>query len=83
MKAVTLPITKRSTRRFLFRRNYHETLTRIKKAYLRGIVSCPRPVAAFLTGQIPEDRIHASANAIPVLLCDFFCGWPYGLAVGL
>ena len=36
----------------------------------------------FLTGQIPEIGKKLSPMHIPVLLCGFICGWPYGLAVG-
>ncbi len=37
----------------------------------------------FLTGQIPEIGSMLLPMHIPVLLCGFFCGWPYGLAVGV
>ena len=36
----------------------------------------------FLTGQIPQIGSALSPMHIPVLLCGFLCGWPYGLAVG-
>lgn len=36
----------------------------------------------FLTGQIPQIGNMLSPMHIPVLLCGFICGWPYGLAVG-
>jgi thiamine transporter ThiT len=36
----------------------------------------------FLTGQIPEIGAMLCPLHIPVLLCGFFCGWPWGLAVG-
>ncbi|MBO7176408.1 MAG: ECF transporter S component [Clostridia bacterium] len=40
-------------------------------------------VMPFLTGQIPEIGSMLCPMHIPVLLCGFVCGWPWGLAVGL
>lgn len=39
-------------------------------------------VMPFLTGQIPEVGAMLCPMHIPVLLCGFICGWPFGLAVG-
>ena len=39
-------------------------------------------VLPFLTGQIPQVGSMLCPMHIPVLLCGFFCSWPYGLAVG-
>ena len=39
-------------------------------------------VLPFLTGQIPEIGSMLSPMHIPVLLCGFVCGWPWGVAVG-
>ena len=39
-------------------------------------------VMPFLTGQIPEFGNMLCPMHIPVLLCGFVCGWPWGLAVG-
>ena len=39
-------------------------------------------VLPFITGQIPEISKALSPMHIPVLLCGFLCGWPWGLAVG-
>ena len=39
-------------------------------------------VLPFLTGQIPQIGQMLSPMHIPVLLCGFVCGWPYGLIVG-
>lgn len=36
----------------------------------------------FLTGQIPEVGSMLCPMHIPVLLCGFICGWPWGLVVG-
>ncbi len=39
-------------------------------------------VLPFVTGQIPEIGSMLCPMHIPVLLCGFLCGWPWGLAVG-
>ncbi len=39
-------------------------------------------VLPFVTGQIPEIGKMLCPMHIPVLLCGFLCGWPWGLAVG-
>ena len=39
-------------------------------------------VMPFLTGQIKEFGKMLCPLHIPVLLCGFICGWPFGLAVG-
>ena len=39
-------------------------------------------VLPFLTGQVPEIGSMLCPMHIPVLLCGFICGWPWGLAVG-
>ncbi len=39
-------------------------------------------VLPFLTGQIPQIGAMLCPMHIPVLLCGFFCGGPWGLAVG-
>ena len=39
-------------------------------------------VLPFVTGQIPEIGAMLCPMHIPVLLCGFMCGWPWGLAVG-
>ena len=36
----------------------------------------------FLTGQIPEIGAMLCPMHIPVLLCGFVCGWPWGILVG-
>ena len=40
-------------------------------------------VLPFLTGQIPQIGKMLCPMHIPVLLCGFICGWPYGLVCGL
>jgi len=39
-------------------------------------------VLPFLTGQIPQIGAMLCPMHIPVILCGFFCGAPWGLAVG-
>ncbi|NLD83202.1 MAG: ECF transporter S component [Clostridiales bacterium] len=39
-------------------------------------------VLPFITGQIPEIGAALCPMHIPVLLCGFMCGWPWGLSVG-
>ena len=39
-------------------------------------------VLPLLTAQIPEIGKSLCPMHIPVLLCGFLCGWPWGLAVG-
>lgn len=39
-------------------------------------------VMPFLTGQIPQIGSMLCPMHIPVLLCGFFCGGPWGLAIG-
>lgn len=40
-------------------------------------------VLPFFTGQIPQIGAMLCPMHIPVLLCGFVCGWPWGLTVGL
>ena len=39
-------------------------------------------VLPLITGQIPEIGSMLCPMHLPVLLCGFLCGWPWGLAVG-
>ena len=39
-------------------------------------------VLPFLTGQVPQIGQMLSPMHIPVLLCGFLCGWPWGLVIG-
>ena len=54
----------------------------IKKLVLAAMFLALALVLPFLTGQIPEIGNMLCPMHIPVLLCGFFCGWPWGLAVG-
>ena len=58
------------------------------KKFLRSLIYAALCLALclylpFLTGQIPQIGKALSPMHIPVLLCGFVCGWPWGLAVGL
>ena len=55
---------------------------RIQKMTYSGLYLAIALVLPFLTGQIPEIGSMLCPMHIPVLLCGFICGWPWGLAVG-
>jgi len=55
---------------------------RILKMVLAALFLAIAYVMPFLTGQIPEIGAMLCPLHIPVLLCGFICGWPWGLAVG-
>ena len=56
---------------------------RIFKMVLAAMFLAIAYVLPFFTGQIPEIGAMLCPMHIPVLLCGFLCGWPWGLAVGL
>lgn len=56
--------------------------TNVKTLVLSALFLALALVLPFLTGQIPEIGSMLCPMHIPVLLCGFFCGWPWGLAVG-
>lgn len=39
-------------------------------------------ILPFLTGQVPQIGSMLCPMHIPVLLCGYLCGWPFGLFVG-
>ena len=58
-----------------------------KKSNLRNLILSAMFLALafvlpFLTGQIPQIGAMLLPMHLPVLLCGFFCGAPWGLAVG-
>ena len=57
--------------------------THIKKLILAALFLAMAMVLPFLTGQIPEVGAMLCPMHIPALLCGFFCGWPWGLMVGI
>lgn len=54
----------------------------LKRLILSALFLALALVLPFLTGQIPEVGSMLCPMHIPALLCGFFCGWPWGLAVG-
>ena len=59
------------------------TSAQIRKMTYAALFLAMALVLPFVTGQIPEVGKALSPMHIPVLLCGFFCGWPWGLAVGM
>lgn len=57
--------------------------TNVKTMVLAALFLALALVLPFLTGQIPEIGSMLCPMHIPALLCGFFCGWPWGLTVGL
>lgn len=53
-----------------------------KKLVLSALFLALAYLMPFLTGQIPEIGSMLLPMHLPVLICGFVCGWPYGLAVG-
>ena len=56
---------------------------RLRRMTCSALLLAVAMVLPFLTGQIPEIGRALSPMHIPVLLCGFLCGWPWGMAVGL
>ena len=54
----------------------------VRKLVLSGLFLALGLIMPFLTGQIPSIGSMLLPMHIPVLICGFVCGWPYGLAVG-
>ena len=59
----------------------YSILYRILKACIFSYVSRNSAVLPFLTGK-PQIGSALSPMHIPVMLCGFICGWPWGLCVG-
>ena len=59
-----------------------KTKNRTKKIVLSALFLALAYLLPFLTGQIPEIGNMLCPMHLPVLLCGFICGWPWGLAVG-
>lgn len=55
---------------------------KLVRMILSGLFLALSYIMPFLTGQIPKLGSMLCPMHIPVLLCGFFCGWPWGLAVG-
>lgn len=59
-----------------------ENTLRVRKMTYAALYLAIALVLPFVTGQIPEIGAMLCPMHIPVLLCGFMCGWPWGLAVG-
>lgn len=57
-------------------------LDHVRKLVLSAMFLAIALVLPFLTGQIPRIGSMICPTHIPVLLCGFFCGGPWGLLVG-
>ncbi|MBO4979487.1 MAG: ECF transporter S component [Clostridia bacterium] len=55
---------------------------RTKKLILAALFLALAYLLPFVTGQMREIGNMLCPMHIPVLLCGFICGWPWGLAVG-
>ena len=64
-------------------RKFMKNHSTILKMVLAALFLALAYVLPFVTGQIPEIGAMLCPMHIPVLLCGFICGWPWGLAVGL
>lgn len=58
------------------------TSIQVRKLTYAALFLAIAMVLPFVTGQIPEIGSMLCPMHIPVLLCGFMCGWPWGLAVG-
>ena len=56
--------------------------TNVKKMTLAAMFLALAFIMPFITGQIPQIGSKLCPMHIPVLLCGFFCGAPWGLIVG-
>lgn len=59
-----------------------KTRNEIRNLTLSAMFLALAYVMPFLTGQIPQIGAMLCPMHIPVLLCGFFCGAPWGLGVG-
>lgn len=57
--------------------------TNVKTLTLSAMFLAVALVLPFITGQIPEIGAMLCPMHLPILLCGYFCGGPWGLAVGL
>lgn len=62
--------------------SYSRTNLLINRLVLSAMCLALSLVLPFLTGQIPEVGSMLCPMHIPVLICGFVCGWPWGALVG-
>ena len=60
----------------------HLSSLQIRKLTYAALYLAIALILPFVTGQIPEIGAMLCPMHIPVLLCGFMCGWPWGLSVG-
>ncbi len=60
-----------------------KTIKTTKNLVLSGMFIALGLLLPFLTGQIPSIGSKLLPMHLPVLICGFVCGWPYGIIVGL
>ena len=63
-------------------RTYMKKTSNLRNLILSAMFLALAFVLPFITGQIPQIGAMLLPMHIPVLLCGFFCGAPWGLAVG-
>ena len=61
---------------------HNENARRVRRLVYAALYLAIAMALPFVTGQIPEIGSMLCPMHIPVLLCGFLCGWPWGLAVG-
>ena len=54
----------------------------VRRLTLSAMLLAVGMLLPFLTGQIPQIGKMLCPMHLPVFLCGFVCGWPWGLAVG-
>lgn len=54
----------------------------IQKTVYTAVCLALTMILPFFTGQIPQIGNALNPMHIPVFLCGFLCGWPYGMGVG-
>ena len=60
-----------------------ERSLRLKRLVVSALCLAIALVLPFLTGQLKQLGNMLCPMHLPVLLCGFVCGWPWGLAVGV
>ena len=60
----------------------NQTALRTRRMTYAALYLAIAMVLPFITGQIPSVGNALSPMHLPVLLCGFMCGWPWGVAVG-
>lgn len=67
---------------FLVKEKVMKKRSSLQKMILSALFLALAYLMPFLTGQIPEIGSMLCPLHIPVILCGFICGWPWGIAVG-